>query len=144
MPPVLTIGQLAGETNCKVPTIRYYEEIGLLPPPHRTSGNQRRYGPEHAVRLGFIQHCRALGFPQQTIRELLDLTESPGGNCGAVSRIARNHLEEVNRRIARLSALRTELERMIDTCGGGQISDCRIIETLGDPALGQRLPREPA
>ena len=130
----LTIGQLSRETNCKVPTIRYYEQIGLMPAPARSLGNQRRYGPEHLARLRFIQHCRVLGFPQQTIRDLLDLTNTPGGDCDAVTRIARSHLDEVNRRIAHLAALRSELERMIDTCDGGQISECRIIGALADLA----------
>lgn len=132
MPHNLTIGQLSKETHCKVPTIRYYEEIGLLPAPSRTSGNQRRYGPEHVTRLGFIQHCRELGFRQKAIRDLLALTKHPDQSCKAVSEIARTHLNEVNQRIARLSALKLELERMIEICRGGQIADCRIIETLAD------------
>jgi DNA-binding transcriptional MerR regulator len=128
----LTIGQLSKETQCKVPTIRYYEEIGLMPPPSRTAGNQRRYGREHVRQLGFIQHCRELGFRQKAIHDLLTLAQRPNESCEAVTRIARTHLDEVNRRIARLSALRLELERMIDVCRGGQIADCRIIETLAD------------
>lgn len=132
MPRALTIGQLSRETHCKVPTIRYYEEIGLMPAPSRTAGNQRRYGPEHVARLGFIQHCRELGFRQKAIFDLLRLTGQPSQNCEAVTEIARTHLEEVNQRIARLSVLRLELERMIDICSGGQIADCRIVETLAD------------
>jgi len=91
MPHNLTIGQLSKETHCKVPTIRYYEEIGLLPAPSRTSGNQRRYGAEHVIRLGFIQHCRELGFRQKAIRDLLALTTHPDQSCEAVSEIARAH-----------------------------------------------------
>ena len=139
MPPILTIGQLSKETHCKVPTIRYYEEIGLMPPPSRTAGNQRRYGAEHVARLGFIQHCRELGFHQKAIRDLLTLTNRPSDNCEAVTRIARSHLDEVNQRIARLSALKLELERMIEVCCGGQIADCRIIETLADHSHGHCL-----
>lgn len=127
---VLTIGQLSKETQCKVPTIRYYEEIGLMPLPSRTAGNQRRYGPEHVTRLGFIQHCRELGFRQDAIRDLLNLTMRPSQSCEAVTEIARTRLNEVNQRMARLAALKSELERMIDVCGGGQIDECRIMETL--------------
>lgn len=132
MPHLLTIGQLSRETHCKVPTIRYYEQIGLMPAPSRTAGNQRRYGPEHVKRLGFIQHCHELGFRQQAVRDLLKLTEHPSQNCDAVTEIARNRLDEVNQRIARLSVLKLEFERMIEVCRGGQIADCRIIETLAD------------
>lgn len=77
MPRTLTIGELSKKTQCKVPTIRYFEDIGLLPPPSRTSGNQRRYEPEHVRRLVFIQHCRELGFDQAAIRDMLNLTEAP-------------------------------------------------------------------
>lgn len=136
---VLTIGQLSKATHCKVPTIRYYEQIGLMPAPTRTAGNQRRYGPEHVARLDFIQHCRELGFHQKAIRGLLKLTKHPNQNCEAVTQIARSHLDEVNHRLARLTALKSELERMIGVCSGGQIADCRIIETLADHSHGHCL-----
>lgn len=129
-----TIGHLARRTSCKVPTIRYYEEIGLLPAPARTVGNQRRYDAEHVARLGFIRHSRGLGFSQATIRELLELTDNPDQPCDVVTRIASGHLEHVNERIAQLSALKTELERMIKKCSGGKVSDCRIIDALADPS----------
>ena len=132
MPHALSIGQLSKATHCKVPTIRYYEDIGLMPAPSRTPGNQRRYGPEHVARLDFIQHCRELGFRQKAIRDLLMLTGQPRQSCEAVTEIARTHLDEVNERMARLAALKLELERMIEVCRGGQIGDCRIIETLAD------------
>lgn len=132
MSHALTIGQLSMKTHCKVPTIRYYEEIGMMPEPSRTAGNQRRYDPEHVERLDFIQHCRELGFPQKRIRDLLDLTRNPSESCEAVTEIARSHLDDVNQRVVRLLALKSELERMIEVCSGGNIADCRIIETLAD------------
>ena len=73
-----TIGHLARETGCKVQTIRYYEQIKLMPPPRRTQGNQRRYGPKHVERLAFIRHSRELGFPLDAIRDLLGLGGRPG------------------------------------------------------------------
>jgi Cu(I)-responsive transcriptional regulator len=127
-----TIGQLARETGCKVPTIRYYEQIGLLPAPRRSAGNQRLYGAEHLQRLGFIQHCRELGFSQAAVRELFRLTDQPNRTCEAVDAIARAHLEDVDRRIARLTSLKLELERMIESCRGGRVDKCHIIETLAD------------
>lgn len=125
-----TIGQLAKQTGCKIPTIRYYEQIGLLPAPRRSTGNTRLYGPSHRARLGFIQHCRELGFSQTATRNLLSLNDHPDDSCKAVTNIARSHLDEVNRRMAQLALLKSELERMIRVCRGGQIADCRIIETL--------------
>ncbi len=128
----VTIGRLARATGCKVPTIRYYEKIGLLPEPHRSSGNIRLYGAEHLARLGFIQHCRDLGFSQPAIRELLELSDHPDHSCEAVTDIARAHLQDVNRRIARLAALKVELESMIENCDGGRVEQCRIVEALAD------------
>ena len=136
MPCTLTIGQLSKETGCKVPTIRYYEEIDLMPAPLRTTGNQRRYDPKHVERLNFIQHCRELGFNQKAIRDLLRLTEQPNQSCESVTEIARTHLDELNQRIARLATLKLELERMIEVCHGGQVADCRIIEVLADHSHG--------
>jgi DNA-binding transcriptional MerR regulator len=126
------IGDLARETGCKIPTIRYYERIGLLPAPGRTAGNTRRYGPAHRARLAFIRHCRSLGFSQPAIRELLELTDHPNQSCETVARIAKAQLTEVDQRMARLTALRSELERMIAACDGGRVEQCRIIEALAD------------
>jgi DNA-binding transcriptional MerR regulator len=133
----LTIGRLAQATGCKIPTIRYYETIGLLPEPSRSTGNTRLYGASHLARLGFIQHCRELGFPQAAIRELLELSDHPDRSCEAVTDIARAHLTDVNRRIARLIALKSELEGMIENCRGGRIEECRIVEALADYSPGQ-------
>jgi DNA-binding transcriptional MerR regulator len=133
----LTIGRLALATGCKVPTIRYYEKIGLLPEPRRSAGNTRLYGASHLARLGFIQHCRELGFPQAAIRELLELSDHPDQSCEAVTDIARAHLTDINRRIARLIALRSELEGMIENCSGGRVEQCRIVEALADYSPGR-------
>ncbi len=130
--PEMTIGRIAQETGCKIPTIRYYEKIGLLPAPVRTGGNQRRYGPAHVARLGFIRHGRELGFPLEAIRDLLAMADDPERSCTRANRIAGRHLAEVERRIESLTALKGELERMIDQCAGGMIKDCRVIEILAD------------
>ncbi len=128
----LTIGQMAEQTGCKVQTIRYYEQIGLMPVAARTEGNQRRFGSEHLERLNFVRHCRELGFSLDAIRKLLRLSDSPRQSCEAVDRIARHQLEQVESRIARLEALRNELQRIIKQCRGGQMADCRIIKALAN------------
>jgi DNA-binding transcriptional MerR regulator len=128
------IGDLARETGCKVQTIRYYEEIGIMPSPARSAGNQRRYDQRHIDRLAFIRHSRDLGFPLDAIRELLRLADHPEQPCDTVDSIARAQLINVESRIARLQALKTEHERMIAQCDGGRIADCRVIEVLADHA----------
>lgn len=125
-----TIGYLARQTGVKIPTIRYYEQVGLLPKPQRTPGNQRIYEYRHLTRLTFIRHCRELGFSQAAIRDLLKLSENPDQPCDVVTDIARTQRDEINRRISQLTDLRSELNRMITACSGGPIKNCRIVEAL--------------
>jgi len=131
----IAIGRLARETGCKVQTVRYYEQIGLMPEPVRTAGNQRRYGPAHLARMMFIRHGRELGFSIDSIRELLSLMDQPNRSCEAADRVARAQLKAVESRITRLNSLKSELERMVDLCGRSSIADCRVIEVLSDHAL---------
>lgn len=128
----LTIGRLAKQAGCKIQTIRFYEQIGLMPAPVRSEGNQRVYDPRDVDRLAFIRHSRDLGFPIESIRALLSLADRPDQSCAAADQIARVHLEAVERRLSHLSALKAELERMIRDCAGGRIGQCRVIEVLAD------------
>jgi DNA-binding transcriptional MerR regulator len=127
-----TIGRLSRETGVKVPTIRFYEEIGLLEQAARSESGQRQYGDSDVQRLNFIRHSRELGFEVDDIRELLTMTGMPQASCHEADSIAKNHLTVVERRIASLEALKGELSRMIDECGHGRICDCNIIEVLAD------------
>jgi Cu(I)-responsive transcriptional regulator len=125
------IGELASATATKVETVRYYEKIGLLPPPARTSANYRAYGNEHLARLSFIRRARDLGFTLEAVRELLTLSDDKAQSCEAVDGIARVHLTEIDRKVADLKALRSELSRVLNSCSHGTVADCKIIETLG-------------
>ncbi|MGJ3264150.1 MAG: MerR family transcriptional regulator [Salinarimonas sp.] len=128
---VLSIGDLSRRTGVKVPTIRYYESIGLLPEPARSAGGQRRYDATHLARLGFVRHARDLGFEIEAIRELLAMAADPGRACGEAHAITRAHLADVEDRIARLAALRDELRSML-ACANDTVAQCRIIEVLAD------------
>lgn len=130
-----SIGELSKRAQVKVPTIRYYEGIGLLAAPTRTEGRQRRYGEDDAKRLNFIRHARELGFEVDAIRELLDMTTQTDRSCDEARRMARHHLDEVDRRISRLTALRGELMRMIGDCSQGGVGECRVIQVLADHDL---------
>lgn len=131
----MPIGKLARRVGCKVQTIRYYEQIGLLPAPTRTAGDQRRYGEPHRQKLSFIRHARELGFPLPAIRELLALSDQHESDCAQADGIARRQLEAVNHRISMLLSLRSELERMLTHRHGNRIRDCRVIATLADHGL---------
>ena len=128
----MKIGELARATGTHIETIRYYERIGLLPAPDRTAANYRSYGDAHRARLRFVRHSRELGFTIDEIRSLLDLSDHPERDCADADRIASAHLEQVEAKIAQLSALRDELTRIVGRCRGGLAGDCRVIEALGD------------
>jgi Cu(I)-responsive transcriptional regulator len=130
-----TIGQAAKRTGLKIPTIRFYEQEGLLAPPRRAANGRRVYAEDDVRRLSFIRHSRALGFEMDDIRSLLKLADQPDRSCAAADTIARAHLATITARIAQLHRLRRELTRMVETCAGGTSADCRIIEALGDQEL---------
>jgi DNA-binding transcriptional MerR regulator len=126
------IGEAAKHSGVKAPTIRYYEQIGLLPPPPRTQGNRRFYGDADLRRLAFIRHARELGFEIEAIRTLLTLQDDPSQPCATADSIAKAQLAEVEQRIRSLSALKAELELMVDGCSHGHVATCRVIEVLAD------------
>ncbi len=128
----VSIGEAARQSGVKVTTIRYYEEIGLLSAPPRSDGNRRQYDASDLRRLTFIRHARALGFEIDAIRALLTLQDDPNQPCTTADMIAKARLAEVKQRIASLSALKAELERMIEGCSRGHVAECRVIEVLAD------------
>jgi DNA-binding transcriptional MerR regulator len=131
------IGEAARQSGVKVPTIRYYEQIGLLPAPPRSEGNRRRYDADDLRRLAFIRHARELGFEIDAIRALLALQDEPDQSCASADQIARARLVEVEQRIASLTALRAELQRMVTSCSHGRVDQCRVIEALADQCQRQ-------
>lgn len=129
---MISIGTVARETGVKVPTIRYYEAAGLLPRPERTESNRRTYDDATVRRLRFIRHARELGFEIDAIRQLMDLSDQPDRSCADVDIIARSHLAEIDEKIARLTALRSEVQRMVEEGEHGRVAECRVIEVLAD------------
>ncbi|WP_045391613.1 helix-turn-helix domain-containing protein [Falsirhodobacter sp. alg1] len=128
---IFRIGDLARLTGTKVVTIRYYESIGLMPPPERSAANYRVYGQAQLDRLRFIRRCRDLGFALDQITELAALSSDRQRCCDEVDTLTRTHLAAVEEKIADLNALADELRRIGDQCHGGTtISDCRIIDAL--------------
>lgn len=127
----MAIGALSRRTAVKVPTIRYYEEIGLLPTPPRGGNGRRLYGEAAVDRLGFIRRARDLGFGIDDIRALLDMSDRPGQPCADIDRIARQHRDAVRDKIRQLASLEAALTAMVDQCGHGAVADCQILEALG-------------
>ena len=126
------IGEAARQSGVKAPTIRYYEQIGLLPAPFRSEGNRRHYDQADLRRLVFIRHARELGFEIDAIRTLLTLQDNPSQPCASADVIAKARLAEVDQRINSLTALKAELELMVEGCSRGRVAECRVIEVLAD------------
>ena len=133
---MFSIGDLSKQTQVKVPTIRYYEEIGILPPAERTEGNQRRYKAAGLERLSFIKHARELGFSIDAITSLIELQEHPDRSCCEATDIATSQLSDVRVKIRKLKLLEKELSRISAGCNGKSVSaDCYVLKSLADHKL---------
>lgn len=138
------IGELAERSGCLVETVRYYERIGLLPEPVRTANNYRAYNDEHADRLQFIRHCRALDMSIDEIRELVEIRSRPDSNCIGVNDLLDRHIAHITERIAALQALEAQLRDLRSCCNTAQASsDCGILHALTDmePERTASIPR---
>lgn len=133
----LTIGALAERTDCNVPTIRYYEEIGLLAKAGRRPGGHRFYREADVKRLTFIRRCREFQFPLEKVRELVDLIEHPERDCNAAKQLAEEHLVALRKKLVELQALEQSLSQFAESCSslcaGGPARECVILEDLGSP-----------
>jgi DNA-binding transcriptional MerR regulator len=129
-----SIGELSAETGVKVPTIRYYEGIGLIAAPARTGGNHRRYDESARERLQFVSHARAMGFPMDSLKSMLRIAGHKDAPCADLDALVRGRLAEVEDRIAKLAALRAELSSMLASHQHGTVGECRVVEVLSDHA----------
>ncbi|MHB0670460.1 MerR family transcriptional regulator [Roseomonas mucosa] len=116
--PQITIGELARRTGVKATTIRWYECAGILPPPDRSAGGHRLYGPTHLVRLAFVRRGREFGIPLDEIRTLLALADHSIRNRAEVHAVASARLADVERRLHHLAEFRDELQRTVAVCAG--------------------------
>jgi len=130
-----SIGQIARRTGIKVPTIRYYEQMGLIDPPGRSAGNQRRYDEAGLERLGFIRHARALGLSIDMIRDLISLAQDKEMPCDRAHEIAAQHAAHIREKIARLQRLEAELTRIENSHDSGTVGDCHVLAALTDHSL---------
>lgn len=135
----MRIGDLAAAGGLTAKTIRYYEQVGLLPAPPRTSGGYRDYPAEAVTRLAFIRDAQHAGLTLAEIRSILVLRDSGQAPCDHVTDLIGQHLDEINVRIAELRKTRTALRDLAlraaetdpATCAEDGI--CTILST-GEPA----------
>jgi DNA-binding transcriptional MerR regulator len=132
---LLRIGALARRTGTNAPTIRYYEDIGLLPRAHRRLGDQRTYAEEDVTRLTFIRRCRDFGLSIEQVRSLLALAQDRERSCFELRDLARDHLVDVRSKLKDLKRLERSIAAFVadceSLCGGGPGIDCTILRDLG-------------
>ena len=127
-----SIGEAARRSGVKVPTIRYYESIGLLPAPPRADNDRRVFDHAALLRLAFIRHARGMGFGIGEISVLLSFRDNPRQSCAKADEIARTRLADIEERIHQLESLRADLKTMIESCASQLAGNCDIIGGLSD------------
>jgi DNA-binding transcriptional MerR regulator len=129
---MLSIGEMSNRTGVKVPTIRFYEQKGLLPEPERTVGNQRRYTTAALNRLAFIRHARDLGLPLDDVAVLISLEGAKGAALDRAHNIAQSQQARLRERIAKLQGLERELGRIASACDGKHDHVCAVLHAFGN------------
>lgn len=138
----LTIGALSELTGVNIETIRYYERIGLLPPPRRTEGRHRLYDRDLTRRLQFVRRARELGFSIEEIRALLRLVDRGGLGCGEAKDITDHHLADIRGKLADLKKLERVLGRLATACAENVLPQCPLLEALSDGRYASTKARE--
>lgn len=126
----ITRGELAKRAGCHLETVRYYEKIGLLPPPARSEGGHRLYKVDDQRRLRFILRGRELGFSIDELRSLLSLVDSKAYTCGEIHYLTISHLGSIRQKIADLKRLERTLAQISNECSGGAVPECPVIDAL--------------
>lgn len=131
---VLRRSDLARLTGCNLETIRYYENIGIMPEPPRSAKNYRSYDDTHVARLRFVMRSRDLGFTLEEIRDLLGLFDGNAGTCADVQALATRHIASVRAKIADLRRIEKVLSETVSQCTGDDVPECAVIDALCDEA----------
>ncbi|AUG00158.1 Cu(I)-responsive transcriptional regulator [Pseudomonas sp. 09C 129] len=126
----MNIGQAARKSGLSAKMIRYYESIGLLRPAHRSDSGYRLYGDDDLHSLAFIKRSRDLGFSLEEVGKLLTLWQDRQRASADVKALARQHIDELNRKIAELAGLRDTLQDLVQHCHGDHRPDCPILKDL--------------
>jgi MerR family transcriptional regulator, copper efflux regulator len=111
--PMLTIGALARQAGVRTSAVRYYESEGILRPAGRLANGYRVYGDEAVSSLRFLRRAQALGISLKEVKQLLRLAGDGRRPCGRVRELVREHLEDIELKIRELTALRSQLERLL-------------------------------
>jgi len=127
---MLTIGPLSKRSGVAAKTIRYYEEIGLLPQPKRATNGYRYYEIRAVHILRFVGRARELGFAIEDVRDLITLWDNKYRKSSDVRAIAKSHLETIEDKITKLQAMQSTLQHLIQGCHDDDRPDCPILDEL--------------
>ncbi len=128
----MNISQAAERSGVPAKTIRYYEEIGLIPPAERTAGGYRQYGAKDVDTLRFINRARSLGFSVAEVEALLGLWRDRRRASRDVRAMAERHLAVIEQKIAELEGMRATLRDLVGRCHGDDRPDCPILMELAE------------
>ncbi|WP_079433772.1 Cu(I)-responsive transcriptional regulator [Zoogloea sp. LCSB751] len=141
----MNIGAVAAASGVSAKMIRHYEKIGLLGASARSTAGYRQYGERDVQTLHFVRHARDLGFPLEQIGQLLSLWQDTGRSSAEVKCLAEAHLQDLDARIHKLSAMRDTLATLARNCCGDERPDCPILDGLAASAqLDDGPKREPS
>src|SRR5690554_2159591 len=134
----MNIGEASKASGVSAKMIRYYEQIGLIPPARRRSSGYRVYAETEIHRLHFIRRARELGFSVSEITDLLDLWNDNARDSADVKRLAQKHMAELHQKIDGLRQMADSLQTLIDCCAGDDRPDCPILDGLEQPGAVSR------
>ena len=127
---LVTIGEAASRSGMAAKTIRFYEEIGLIGPAERLANRYRAYSEKDVHTLRFIHRARSLGFTLKDISALLSLYHDRRRASREVKRLALEHVEALDRRIAELTAIRNTIAGLARQCHGDERPERPILDEL--------------
>lgn len=131
---LLNIGEAAARSGVSAKMLRHYESLGLLGEVSRTESGYRQYSEREVHILRFIRRGRDLGFSMAEIAELLKLWQDRRRASSQVKKIAQAHIDDLDRRLAEMQAMRKTLLQLTQCCHGDERPDCPILDGLaGDP-----------
>ena len=126
----LNIGDAAKASGVSAKMIRHYEQAGLFAPASRSDGGYRQYGERDVATLRFVRQARDLGFSLEQIRELLGLWQDRARPSRQVKSVAQSHLDELDRKLRELQAMKATLQHLVDRCHGDERPGCPILDSL--------------
>jgi Cu(I)-responsive transcriptional regulator len=135
---LMTIGQAAAASGVSAKMMRHYEEIGVIPRPHRAGGNYRFYSDADVQTLRLVRRARDLGFSMPQIAKLVSLWRNRSRSSASVRKLALEHIEQLEQKIAHMQDMVRTLHELADHCHGDARPECPILDDLAKPIAPSR------